>query len=410
MDRPIGTLRTLIESSSSGEFIAVLESAEVHVYLKAGRVAWAFASDSPGTLMRHLAEECKLYRHELEAVVRDCRENRRPLGEGLIAWGFATQVQVRAALQKQIQEVFQRLALAGSSTVRVRSLFIPRSVEYAEELTFELGEVDDEEPVSVVPVSRSPRHLLRGLWKALPPVSWVQVQSPSGTTASSVAPGASLPEADIGELLPLTFGSDLLRVTIRTRSGSIVGQAISDDGSTVWCGLDRTGNLGLVNAVLASRTAALSNLPASIKPRAYALEEVGASPIARPSIEATFGDLPELLGVFSSSADEPGFAGIHRASELLPHIARNLVFFDRILELNVVDYFPRVEPAWESLTPEAISVLCEDAQYFYFGRRLEGSSGRPIWVVMQRSEARGLGWALLEALARSPFVPDKRVA
>jgi hypothetical protein len=410
MDRPLETLRALVDSHSSGEYIAVLESAEVHVYLKAGRVAWAIASDSPGTLMRHLAEECKLYRHELEAVVRDCRENRRPLGEGLIAWGFATQVQVRAALQKQIQEVFQRLALAGSAGVRVRSLFIPRSVEYAEELTFELSEVDDEEPASVAPISRSPRHLLRGLWKALPPVSWVQVQSPNGTTASSVAPGASLPEADIGEILPLSFGGELLRVTIRTRSGSIVGQCISDDGSTVWCGLDRTGNLGLVNAALASHASAPAPATASIKPRAYALEEVGSLPIARQNIESTFSDLPELLGVFATSAEEPGFAGIHRAPELLPRVARNLVFFDRMLELKVEDYFPRVEPVWESLTPEAISVLCEDAQYFYFGRRVEGSQGRPIWVVMQRSEARGLGWALLEALARTPSVPDKQVA
>jgi len=413
MNHPLETLRTLAENRSSGEFIAVLESAEVHVYLKRGRVAWAIASDSPGTLMRHLAEECKLYRHELEAVVRDCRENRRPLGEGLIAWGFATQEQVRNALQKQIHEVFQRLATAP----RVRSLFIPRSVDYAEELTFDLAEVDSSDADALAPPSRSPRQLLRVLWKALPSVRWVQIRSQNGTAASAVAPEATLPEIDVYDFLGLDFTNDLMRVTLRTRGGSIVGQAIAD-GATVWCGLERTGNLGLVNAVLAPHAPAAASSPPSERSRSFALETVGPRLLDGANVEPTFSDMPELLGVFSTQASgsQPDatvgteLSGTHRVPLRLPEIASKLLSFGRLLEVSVGECFPRTEPAWDTLAPESAAVLCEDERHFYFGRRSEGVRGAQVWVVMQRCESRGLGWALLEALARAPAAVDQRVA
>lgn len=413
MDRPLETLRTLAENGSSGEFIAVLDSAEVHVYLKRGRIAWAIASDSPGTLMRHLADECKLYRHEIEAVVRDCRENRRPLGEGLIAWGFATQEQVRAALQKQIHEVFQRLWPSS----RVRCLFIPRSVDYAEELTFELSEVDVRDAETAAPLSRSPRQLLRVLWKALPSVSWVQVRSQNGTTASAVAPEATMPEIDVFDLLGLDFRSDIVRVTLRTRGGSIVGQAIAD-GATVWCGLDRAGNLGLVNAVLARYAPAGSSSPPSERARSFALETVGPRLLDGANVGPAFSDLPELLGVFltQTRGSRPDatlateLSGTHRTPARLPEIASKLLQFGRLLEVSLAECFPRTEPAWDTLSPDSVSVLCEDDRHFYFGRRSEGVRGAQIWVVMQRSELRGLGWALLEALARAPAAVDQRVA
>jgi hypothetical protein len=414
MDHPLGTLRTLAENRSSGEFIAVLESAEVHVYLKHGRVAWAIASDSPGTLMRYLAEECKLYRHEIEAVVRDCRDNRRPLGEGLIAWGFATQDQVRAALQKQIYEVFQRLAQAHEP---VRSLFIPRAVDYAEELTFDLEEVDSSEAESGPPPSRSPRHLLRDLWRSLPSVSWVQIRSENGTTVSAVAPEASLPEADVHTLLGLDFTRDLFRVTVRTRGGSIVGQAIADR-ATAWCGLERTGNLGLVNAALGAHAPVAASTPPSERARSFALETLGEYLLDGSNVAPAFSDMPELVGVFltrtTGSAPDATAAtelsGTHRVPQHLPEIASKLLGFRHLLEVSVSECFPRSEPVWDTLSPESASVLCEDERYFYFGRRSEGVRGAQIWVVMQRSESRGLGWALLEALARAPAAVDQRVA
>ena len=101
---PVTRLCELAEAGATGELVCVGAGFEAHVFLQAGRVAWATDSTHPFAFASHLQRIAKIDVPTFRQVVEECRREKLPLGETLVAWGLATWDQVRAALTHQIGE------------------------------------------------------------------------------------------------------------------------------------------------------------------------------------------------------------------------------------------------------------------------------------------------------------------
>jgi hypothetical protein len=135
-DTHIRQLMALAEDEASGDFVCESNGLEVHVFLQAGRVAWASDSQHPRAFLRYLREQEKIDDDALEQVISECRQSHAPLGETMLAWKLATPEQVRAALRHQIG-----LALATlerSSSAKAMFLSRPHYTRCNADFTFEL--------------------------------------------------------------------------------------------------------------------------------------------------------------------------------------------------------------------------------------------------------------------------------
>jgi hypothetical protein len=132
-------LADLAEQGASGELVCSTAGGEIHVYLQAGRIAWASSTGQRHAFTDRLKAVTGADDEVIEAVVAECSRTHRPIGEGLIAWKVATAEQVRASLRHQI-----RGALAGAARdPGARTLFLERAhyCRYDRDLTFQLAEV-----------------------------------------------------------------------------------------------------------------------------------------------------------------------------------------------------------------------------------------------------------------------------
>ena len=100
---PFRALIELVEQSASGEFVCVAKSAEMHVFLQNGRVAWATDSSAPFAFSRWLLEHTGLTKEVFQEVLESCRRDRLPLGETLVEWRVATREEIKSALRFQIR-------------------------------------------------------------------------------------------------------------------------------------------------------------------------------------------------------------------------------------------------------------------------------------------------------------------
>jgi hypothetical protein len=137
MHNTLRTLRALANGGANGELVAISGASEIRVYVLEGRIAWASSRKASCTLTHYLLEQCCLTRTQLREVVEECGRTRQPLGETLVSRNLATLEQVRAALAQQIHDVLGLLEVC----CEVRSVFIPRALRYAKELTFPLSEI-----------------------------------------------------------------------------------------------------------------------------------------------------------------------------------------------------------------------------------------------------------------------------
>jgi hypothetical protein len=127
------------------ELICVSASIEIHVYLQAGRVAWALDSEHPLAFAGQLQESGGIDPTALREVVASCRRERLPLGETLVAWGLSTWDGVRACLRHQIQLALRALGAVDAA----ETVFLSRTYRaYDERLTFDVHELLDPEHVS----------------------------------------------------------------------------------------------------------------------------------------------------------------------------------------------------------------------------------------------------------------------
>lgn len=392
MEQPLFQLRELERVGATGELIAVVESIEVCVYVLRGRIAWAVSSDSAGTLIHHLRERCRIDRAELRRVLEECRNTQRPLGETLVARGLATREQVASALRQQIREVFGRLEGLTAS----RSLFVPRELRYSEQLTFTLDEVSNQAVrLSARPDARSPQQILKDLWASLASASWLELRREGEVVAATGRPEGRAPQHGAEELRALALDARLSRVVARSAHGSIIGQALHEPGMVAFCGIAHAENLGLASAVLRTHGPkdALSLTPTTVAD--YRTWSHGAVDAPLGAVEAAFRELPELDAVFTTSDRECAW-GIYRVHRSLKARTEPVQAWDALLDASLQPCFP-ARPAWEALESDGAALAFEHENGAFFGRRLEGKSGRGLWIVMRRGEARSLGWGVLRS-------------
>ncbi len=135
----LSQLNDLVERGASGEFVCSCSTAEVHVYMQGGRIAWARDSLHRRAFTEHLKEHAGVDQASVEEVLAECRRTRRPLGETLVTWKLATRDQVREAIRHQMVQALSMVERADPC----RTLFLERAEDkrYDAQLTFQLFEL-----------------------------------------------------------------------------------------------------------------------------------------------------------------------------------------------------------------------------------------------------------------------------
>jgi hypothetical protein len=139
-------LVALARAEVTGELFCSCDRCDAHVYLQAGRIAWANDGQHRRAFTGHLKQHAGVATADIEAVVADCCSSKRPIGETLVERGLASEEQVRAALRHQIGLALHIGECAGGG----RCLFLERDyAPYDARFTFDAAELVTAEGGSV---------------------------------------------------------------------------------------------------------------------------------------------------------------------------------------------------------------------------------------------------------------------
>ena len=391
---PMEALHERVAAAASGELICAAPSCELHVYLQAGRVAWATDSTHPFAFSRYLLEHTSLTKETFQEVLETCRRDRLPLGETLIEWKVLTIDEIRAALFHQIEAALESLAAATNG----RTIFLERHKQFASydvRLTFDIDEV--VEARSTVRLVREPdasiADVLDKIRGSIPPPAWLALVEGEEVLDRRPSGVEDLVPPEVFGHTTLD-GSDL--VAMRTGRGTVVGVALPEADRTVWCRLE-------VETALGTTLSGLSQYarPSSLPP-ANEREQVGAAvrAIGEGSTTALhFMDrAPEVDGVLVIDADGSPLLGGYRPSidgEWMKAMVRRRA---PVLDLMLADVDRR--SALEDLGYHLKSLVTGEGDRFCFGAELPGQPKRTVWLFTGRNVQQGLGWAYLTSLSR----------
>jgi hypothetical protein len=156
-NRAFDLLRSHLDSQSSGELIVVATNFELHLYLRAGRIAWASDSNRSTGFIHALEEVADIDPTAMNAVVEECRREGKQIFDTLVEWGLVSWPTIRDALQSHLR---QSLALVTSAH-DAQVLFLNRRFEaYNENVTFSLEELHPmrRSSLSLLPCPLNPDH------------------------------------------------------------------------------------------------------------------------------------------------------------------------------------------------------------------------------------------------------------
>jgi len=391
-DTPWRAIQRLAAAGSTGELIVASDAIEIHVYLLDGRLAWATSSTAHNEFLRRLVEDHGIANDVLRDVIEECRRTRGRLGETLIAWGVATADQIRDALRCQVEE-----ALAATTAhPRARCLFLPRRLEYALELTFRLSELRMRDAEAVPGSSDAAQAMVAAVLEGVPEALWVEVVERGKVVACAVR-GALRPTAAIEELQNLAAEHSLEALTLRsTANGAVLGQRVPGSSGSVWCAVGGGAKLGVTSAVLAAAVGA---------------QTLGTltEPDDEPWCERADPGLSLMPSVFSSAtrtsdemvagfmlADRGGPAGVWRGAVGLDEHAVWARRLAPALGAAIRDTF---SVAVGSLLYDHVALRAIAGGNVYYGTLVSNGS-TAVWLVLQTWASQGLGWALLQAVAR----------
>lgn len=413
-ERPSDRLRELAAVGASGEFICVTASFEVHVFLQAGRVAWATDSKHPFAFASTLQRTARIDVDTFRQLVEECRRDRLPLGETMVEWGLASWEQVRAALSNQIRQAISLIAALPSA----HTLFLEREyAEYNERLTFApeefLGEPESQETAAREPElpaeQAQPAGLAQQLRSSIDGLAWVEVlEGGSAIDSDPATRGSRVPEA----LLGATLGDGADFVAIRSSQGSVVGLRLPRSERSLWCRLEADSTFGAVLAALWSMTSAADRAMVSAPTRRGAVAwSLGDETSARAAEIVSFLlRAEELLGVLllpELGAGGPVFAcgsSDVEAEYCLDVAGRRAPTLTRF---RIPDDCPGGERLC-SIGFYLRTIVTGETRFWCFGAELDPRSGETLWIFTDRRSSQGLGWAYLTALARalSRFEPE----
>ncbi len=398
--RPIDQLRQLTGAAASGELICASSQVEIHVFLQAGRIAWATDSRHPFAFATHLQSIARIDPDTLRQVVEECRRERLPLGETLVEWGLATWDGVRTALSHQIA-----LAVAQLATLEVaQTLFLERAfANYNERLTFEVREFvttqptpAPEAPPPTPPGLASERGLARQLRASIEGLSWVEVLDDEQLVDGDPAcPSLRVPL----ELVRTTILDACDFVALRSARSSVVGLSMARPRS-IWCRLSADSTFGgVVSAIWAVAAAGDRSLErAPVRPDCAAWS-LGSDAPANQELSAFQQRAQEVLAAIVVDRSRQPIAGTGCSAIEPDHcldIAR------RRTRSLVGDMLPLADPGEHALDSIGFSLktmVSGEAKLWCFGAELEHDQS--LWLFLDRRSSQGLGWAYLTALTRA---------
>lgn len=388
---PWHTVRRLVDTASTGELIIASDAIEIHVYLLDGRLAWATSSTARNEFQRRLVEDHGIASDVLRDVIEECRRTRGRLGETLIAWGVATAEQIRDALRGQIQEAL----ISAAAHPGARCLFVARRLAYAMELTFALDEIAVEhDPASSMCGSDTAHQMVTTVLDGVPDALWVEVLEHGAVVARAVR-SAARPAALVERLQGMLAGHDLEALTVRSAMhGAVLGQRLPGLPAAVWCAVGPGAKLGVTSAVLASAIGAQARAPetdAGDEPWHEAVD-----PGARFGVSVFAGatrSRDELVAGFALG-ERGGPTGVWRGG---PAIDVHVGWTRRLAPLlGGDDAFGRPVGA---MLYDQIALRAVVGNFAYYGALLQDST-TSVWLVLRTWASQGLGWALLQTVAR----------
>ncbi len=407
------SLEELAIAAATGEFIAVKGELEVHMFFQLGRMAWGTNSVKRYAFSSHLFQHCDVDKEAFTDLIETCRQEKQHLGETLVAWGLATQNQVREALASQLVETLLCLVEFDSA----QTLFLPRSsfADYDAGLTFPVDEIISragflgggprERAVSpnhrpLEPAqSRQAESIYSDFKKNVPDANWMELLAEGETSATPKS--HELRVATV--LAPIFFARSADFVAIRSQHSAILGAAMPDKGETLWTGLGEGATIG--NALAALSPVLSANVGHSRLHDHEATagwETSGHDEEVPADVRAGFEKTDEVLAVFA--LDDSGKLRWAAARSRLPisEVVEDARAWTAVLDMPLIgEVLSEGRAPGNSITSYANrSLVVASPALWVFGCNTREGSRSGLWLCMSRSATQGLGWALLSSLAR----------
>jgi len=412
---PLQKLRRLAAQEASGELICSGASAEVHVYLQRGRIAWATDSEHPFAFTRHLQQATQIDTESFRDILESCKREKRPLGETLVSWGAASWEDVRGALRHQIELA---LSVLGGDEV-AQTLFLDRTRQFAPyngDLTFDIEELVAEMDAQTPTSSKSPPPPLvsiddppprsvhaRRIFEHVEGVVWTELLD--RTSLVEAMPPADASRVGCGAVESTVLdGAEL--VAIRSDGGTLAGVTLGD-GHSLWCRLSADATFGVAISALSQLAVGARDESGNDAERETVRNEawvVGAADA--PSL----GDLrdfvqraPEVLAALVTGLDgEVSPCGVGRG-RVDPERAMSIVRRRaKVLSCSDGPFRDASAPSAEIDTAGLAyrSLVIREHDVWCFGAELSTTPVRVVWLLVARASSQGLGWAYLTSLSR----------
>lgn len=411
----ISEIVDLAAGNASGEFICATSSLEVHVYLQAGRVAWATDSKHPFAFAKYLQESARIDDDTFRQVIEDCRRDKLPLGETLVKWGLVSEEGVRDALRHQIRQAFDELLAAPTC----HALFLDRGYSgYNPRLTFDVHEflaasssqVRDEPPQSRVSIEgRS--GFARQLRESIDGLSWVEVLEGEALVDGDPA-GANARTPLCVLRTSIHDGADF--VAIRSAQGSLVGLGAAGERS-LWCRLSADSPFGAAVSTLwtITSTGRRSNVSSVSRPGPvthFAGDEHG------PLTSEMRGFLERAPEVLAAVVLDAGDRSVPTVGFAVPEVEvdRCLTIARKRSECLSCQLWMGSDNRERSLDSVGFylkTMVSGEGNLWCFGAELGVDPPETLWLFLHRGCSQGLGWAYLSTLYRAlSHVPNRASA
>ena len=405
---PWRQIRELAARDATGEFICATSAIELHLYLQRGRVAWATSSTHPLEFSRFIKERGRIDNDTFRQVVDECRREKLPLGETLVAWKLVTWDDVKAAVLHQVTTAAKQLI--GASEAQTMFLQRERFTEYNPELTLDLSDLErvlDDTPAagdvasavlhaaasvdatgSQQPPTPEDVSVAERFLGSVADVRWVAVFA--GTRRQ-----IALPEGEVavpGGLLTALAQDQSDFVALRSSRGTLIGASLSERTS-LWCRLESDARYNAAISALFS----LNVVPigtARSGPRVAGRSAIvtrGQDNRALEALKATVELGNEVLSAVVLTPDGRVSAAVGRSEVDMETCA--------VLAHKRARLFATPGDVLDAGN-QARTVVTRERAWWCFGSELRSSPGTTLWVLTQRGALQGLGWACLTTLVR----------
>lgn len=385
----------------SGEFISANDQSEAHIFFQEGRVAWANNSLQPFAFSQYLREVAKIDAHTFGAVVEECRQTKKPIGETLVRLNLASKEMVRLALAHQIQQTI----VVVNQQPRPSIVFLPRKFQrYDNELTFEvqefLAELTTIKPnATPLPLPHATDGLIGIAKKNVEGADWVQIFE--GHKLLSSQP--QFPERISRNILQNSVLGGALFAVLRSNTEAVVGARVrGKDLRSVWCGVENNTRFGPLVAsmwpIVASGSASGIRAQTQDEKRSVRWRMGDGNAALRDNLINTLSRAPEVLAAFvlesnKSREEVPvlaigfGDLDVHECLEPLKQSAACLHDWQPSSEPTAPDAGRNIATAWEKAWCFGSEVKRSEKQYV-------------LAILFDRHIAQGVGWAYLSTFRR----------